>query len=153
MQIFVESFLLPKDGNTKEEYEDAFYPEYCGKHQGELLRFAAADGITEGILSGKWAKILVKKFYRKKFCSFDTPNQEAKDFIESAYKAWNPWKKNYLNERERCNKPIQWYEEPGLQAGAFSTLLGLVLEDSKEGQSRKWNAIAIGDTCLFHVRG
>src|SRR3990172_8268702 len=115
MQVFVTAFWLPKSGNTRDEYEDAFYPKHCGERQGKLLHFAVADGASEGILSGKWAEILSKIF-----CRFDIPYQETKNFIERAYRAWSSWKRNYLAERERRNKPIQWFEEHGLQTGAFS---------------------------------
>jgi hypothetical protein len=147
MKIFVTSFWLPKAGNTHDEYEDAFYPHQDGEHQGIHFCFAVADGASEGILSGKWAEILVKSF-----CRFVAPHSNFKGLLERVYKDWNFWKKSYLHNREKRKSPIQWYEEPGLQAGAFSTFLGLMLTDRGEELPKKWNAIAIGDSCLFQVR-
>ena len=146
MEVVVTSFWLPKAGNTEEEYEDAFSPTKYGKRMGEVLHFAAADGATEGMLSGNWAKILLETF-----CRFRKPHANPRDFLEKAYKRWNSWKKNYLDKREKQNRPIQWFEEPGLQAGAFSTFLGLTLIDF-EDLSGKWEAVALGDTCLFQTR-
>ena len=59
------------------------------------------------------------------------------------------WKRTYLEKRARGNKPIQWYEEPGLDAGAFATMLGLCIDEANGGT---WEAIAIGDSCLFQIR-
>ncbi|MBI2486422.1 MAG: protein phosphatase 2C domain-containing protein [Deltaproteobacteria bacterium] len=147
MKVRVTSYWLPKAGNTQDEYEDAFYPKLSKKRQGKQLHFAIADGASESMLSGKWAEILVKKF-----CKLKASRMDFGDFLEKAYKTWNFWKRNYFDEREKCNKPIQWYEEMGLQAGAFSTLLGLTLIGFEEKSYGEWKAIAVGDSCLLQVR-
>jgi len=60
----MEAFLVPlrvqKGGNAEGEYEDAFHPPGNGKVEGAALRFAIADGASEGMLSGAWARILVE---------------------------------------------------------------------------------------------
>lgn len=145
MTVFLSSFYLPKAGNTEKEYEDAFAPSKVGERNGDILRFAVADGSTEGMLSGEWAEILVKVFSRSKEHSIDH-----KDILAKAHKGWDKFQKNYLERRKRC-KPIQWYEETGLQRGAFSTFLGLTLSKSKK-QFGRWQAVVLGDTCLFQVR-
>jgi hypothetical protein len=44
--------------------------------------------------------------------------------------------------------PLPWYAEQKLEQGAFGTLLGLhILADGR------WRSAAVGDTCLFHLRG
>jgi len=149
MKVFLTTFRLPKSGNTNEEYEDASYPggypERSGDYQGNLLRFAVADGASEGMLSGEWARVLVKVSCR-------TLTEDFSYLLERAYRAWQDWERVYLRNRVKRGKPIAWFEDSGLQAGAFSTLLGLTFTDSG-GQPGKWTAIAVGDTCLFHVRG
>jgi hypothetical protein len=72
---------------------------------------------------------------------------DSTDFLDRAYAAWNSWKRKFLHERKREKKPFKWYEQRGLQTGAFSTFLGFTLRDC--GQ---WEAIAVGDSCLFHIR-
>lgn len=42
---------------------------------------------------------------------------------------------------------LPWYAEEKLRAGAYSTLVGLTLAD------KSWEAMAIGDSCLFQIRG
>jgi hypothetical protein len=132
MKVFLTSFWLQKDGNTEDEYEDAFHPIRKGEWEGELLRFAVADGASESMLSGRWAEILVRVFFRLK-----GHQAGIHDFLERAYRSWNIWKSSYLHGREKRNRPIQWYEEPGLQAGAFSTFFGLTILGSQEKRSGK----------------
>lgn len=156
MNIAITSFRLPKAGNAIEECEDwaATHPRLKIGRSYELkdsplgyFRFAVADGATEGMFSSKWAEMLAKTFCRTRDSITDL-----KAVVDKACRDWDSWIQNYLKERERRNKPLQWYEEPGLKAGSFSTLLGLNLADPGKVSSGRWKAVAIGDTCLFQVR-
>ncbi len=144
MQVVVRSFWLPKAGNSAEEYEDAFYPSYEGERGGSRISFAVADGASEGMLSGPWAQILVRAF-----CRVNSPPARFNTLLERAYQAWTDWRGYYLQLREQQNRPIQWFEETGLQKGAFSTLIGITL---LHGPSNRWDVVALGDSCLFQVR-
>jgi hypothetical protein len=42
---------------------------------------------------------------------------------------------------------MPWYLDEGYSQGAFATFLGVVFR-----QRVGWHAVAIGDSCLFHVR-
>jgi len=77
-----------------------------------------------------------------------------KDWIEPLQKLW----------REGIDwQALPWYSEEKARAGAFSSLLGFEIEthdDSRESSpgltSRdvlRWRALAVGDSCLFHVSG
>lgn len=154
MDVFVRSFRLQKAGNAFEECEDRAYPKILSGRRGEdkllsraSVSFAVADGATEGMFSGAWAEILVKAY-----CRSMGKGAEPFDFLEDAFKAWESWIKDYLNKRKRRNRPIKWFEEPGLEAGAFSTLLGVTLAHSGEPDVKRWRAFAAGDCCLFQVR-
>ncbi len=116
--------------------------------EGAELRFAIADGASEGMLSGAWARILVELH-----CQFEWTCSSLEQFLERAYRDWRSFKSEYLRDRKQRNHPVQWYEEPGLQEGAFSTLLGLTLTGSLNDQAGEWTAFAVGDSCLFQVRG
>ncbi len=142
MRLSVTVHRMPKKGNTSAEYEDAFYPHREGELIGKKFRFAVADGASEGMLSGPWASILVRTF-----CQTDKSAKSMEELLARAHEEWQRWRALYLHRREQTNRPIQWFEEPGLEKGAFSTLLGLSLTD--EG----WKAVALGDSCLFHLRG
>ena len=145
MRALVRSFWLPKAGNSPEEYEDAFYPAIEGECSGNRIHFAVADGASEGMLSGQWAQILVRAF-----CRLNGTSAQMDTLLSRAYGAWGDWKTHYLQFREQQNRPIQWFEEPGLHRGAFSTLLGLTLIHGET--SGRWEVVALGDSCVFQVR-
>jgi hypothetical protein len=147
MKCFFTSFCLPKSGNTAEEYEDAYHVPESGQQEEKILRFAIADGASEGMLSGKWAEILVNSF-----CRPGMRGLVFKDLIKEAYTQWHSWKCCYLRERENLNRPVQWYEEQGMRTGAFSSFLGLTLTENSSGTNGEWEAVAVGDSCLFQVR-
>jgi hypothetical protein len=44
------------------------------------------------------------------------------------------------------SRPLPWHAEEKVLEGSFATLLGVTVSE------RHWRAIAVGDTCLFHVR-
>lgn len=147
MEAFLTPLRVQKAGNADEEYEDAYYPAGNGRREGAELRFAVADGASEGMLSGAWASILVKLHSR-----FDWTGGSVEQFLQRAYRDWSAFESEYLRNRERRHRPVQWYEEPGLQEGAYSTLLGLTLTGSTTDGSAAWSAFAVGDSCLFQVR-
>lgn len=148
MEARLTLLRLQKAGNAEEEYEDAYCPAENGRCLGDELRFAVADGASEGMLSGAWAKLLVELH-----CRFDWSGGSVERFLESAYGEWKSFTSEYLRTRETRNSPVQWYEEPGFEEGAFSTLLGLTLTGAAQDRSGDWTAIAVGDSCLFQVRG
>jgi hypothetical protein len=136
---------MPKTGNSNAEYEDAFFPLEAGVAEADLLRYAVADGASEGILSKPWAELLAKLF-----CRLQPPSGDLNALLAHAEPDWRRWLKHYLAHRELQNRPVQWFEEPGLERGAFSTLLGLALR--RAGETGRWRALAVGDSCLFQVR-
>jgi hypothetical protein len=138
----VQSFWLPKAGNTAAEYEDALYPRKPGELSNRRVRLAVADGASEGMFSGSWAAILTRLFCRT------SPTLPVEEFLGRAHREWQEWTAAYLQRRERQNRPLQWFEEPGFQRGAFATLLGLTLFEHG-----RWEALALGDSCLFQMRG
>jgi hypothetical protein len=96
------------------------------------------------MLSGQWAQILVRAF-----CRSGGAPETLGPLLERAYQSWRGWKEHYLAWRAE-HRPVQWFEEPGLERGAFSTLLGLTL--GERDPRRRWQVLALGDSCLFQVR-
>jgi hypothetical protein len=146
MRVCTDFFGLPKGGNSSSENEDAFYWRHCGKLGRERFRFAVSDGASASMLSGKWAQILTKVV-----CSAEKSDENLDDIfhiLRLASKRWDKWFRAYLKYRQTNDIVIKWYEEPGLRAGGFATLLGLELDQTSE----EWRALAVGDSCLFHVR-
>lgn len=119
---------LAKRGNTADEIEDALHAS------ATLGRFAVADGVTDSIFSSTWARLLVQKFVAE-------PPPESLP--------WNDWLQGPRADwqQEIRQQPLPWYAEHKLSTGAAATLIGLQIHSDGA-----WNAIAVGDACLFHFR-
>jgi hypothetical protein len=141
MPVDSHTFWLPRRGNSPGEYEDAFALDDASG------RYALADGATEGCFTGLWARLLVE------------------DFISHAEWDASQWPFSLAGVEEQWDtevraRKLDWDADYWLEQGAFAAFLGLVLTDSpflSEGgpgvrASCHWEALAVGDTCLFHTR-
>jgi hypothetical protein len=146
MRVYSTAFWLQKPSLKPEEFEDAYYPRASGERAGEQLRFAVADGATEGVGSAAWAQILVEAYGRTKAPAIDLPR-----FLKRGYIRWSKHKERYLRG-QAASGGVPWFVEEGLRIGAFSTLLGLCLIDAEGEAEGEWEAFAVGDSCLAQVR-
>ncbi|MBI3861611.1 MAG: hypothetical protein HY290_06920, partial [Planctomycetia bacterium] len=139
MRTSVRVFSAPKAGNSPAEYEDAHWPRESGECPG-VLSLAVADGATEASFSGFWARLLVTA-YGRGLLTEATWNEE----LARIRLVW---------QRAVGQKPLPWYAEDKLRMGAFSSLTGLTLSPptDNDGASGEFQAVAIGDSCLFQVR-
>jgi hypothetical protein len=141
MRLFCEALWVQKAGNTEAEYEDAFRPRprLSGENANKFV-VAVADGATESSFSGIWAKQLVRAYCHGKI---DFSNISAS--LPALQKKW---------ATIVARKKLPWYAEEKVRQGAFSSILGLRLEDGDDtGKSGSWHGVAVGDTCLVHIRG
>lgn len=149
----IDTFWLPKAGATEQEYEDASANSVGDQLTVDLdagsddVKVAVADGATESLLSGRWAKVLSQHVV-----SDELPLRKWRDSIKAAIADWPERLDAYREERLLRNKPIAWYEEPGLEHGAEATLLALRLRNAREGRQGQWWSMAVGDATLFQVR-
>jgi hypothetical protein len=140
MRVSAQALWLPKAGNTPGEYEDACWPQEA-IFAKEMARFrcAVADGATETSFSGLWANQLVREYCRR---------ASVKQFVESLPRLRQEW------QRQVYAKPLPWYAEEKARSGAFAAFLGLTVR--RAAPNRKypaiWEAVAIGDCCVFQVR-
>ena len=149
MRIYASPFWLPKEGNSRKEYEDAFFPRERGQIRTTQASFGVADGASEGIFSGWWAQILATSFCQRPDSDFD-------EALREAHRRWRRRVGRYIGQRRRSGRPLRWYEESALQSGAFASLLVLSLDDLTDvnGKPRgTWSSVAVGDSCLFQTRG
>ena len=125
------SATVPKRGNRPDENEDATAAS------ADALRFAIADGATEGWESGPWAARLVAAFVERPPGPADFPDwlAAARDWAPPTPGGAQPW---YVAEKQ--------------EQGSFATLVGLELRRSRRADEWAWRAVAVGDSCLFHVR-
>lgn len=111
------------------------------------VRVAVSDGATESLLSGRWAYELSRRVATEPL-----PHRRWSHAIKLAIEDWPEHLATYRQERLERNKPIAWYEEPGLEHGAEATLLALRLRNPRNGRQGRWWSMAVGDATLFHVR-
>ncbi len=126
-----KAFSLPKRGHTTAEYEDAF------AGSPENGRFAVADGASESSFAGLWAKLLVEGFVHP------GPRTDGeKNWLELPQKRW---------AADVDPRSLAWFAEEKRAQGAFATFLGVSITRSEKSSGGRWRALAVGDSCLFHI--
>lgn len=128
------SFWLPKDVRHSGEFQDA----YDLDPQRGIA--AIADGVSSGIFSAAWAKLLTQSVVAEPPKLGD--NGALSGWLATERKAW----REPIDEEN-----LPWFQKPKLQQGAYTTLLWVQLE--QYGDELEYHAAAIGDSCLFHLRG
>lgn len=124
------SYSLPRQGNDLSEYEDAFA---SGSVDG---LFAIADGASGSLFQGVWARLLVEQFVRTPVCW---------------ERGWEDWLLDVQQQwiASLSGRTIDWNEEEKFEQGAMATFLALRIDPAT---NTSWWSLAIGDSCLFHVR-
>lgn len=137
MRIEAQGFHVPKHGHAEREYEDAYFPSQASHRNLKAFRCAVADGATESVFAREWARILVRGFGKGKLR------------VGWMRRLW------MRTIQGRATGPsVPWYVGAKLKDGAFAAFVGLTLHDgSRNGTGGTWRALAVGDSCLFHVRG
>jgi hypothetical protein len=131
--LFWQALGRPKRGHAADEYEDAWAAN------ARAGRFAIADGASESSYAALWARLLTETFVGLA----QWPGME-EDWLAAPRRRW-------AESTGGLNLP--WYAEAKQAQGAFATLLGVTAEPGSEGRPGKWRALAVGDSCLFRVRG
>ena len=135
-------FQTAKSGNRQEECEDATWSSY--PYNGGPARIAVCDGASESAFAREWAQILSDAFVHRPLdlSCLDAPSLAV--WLSPCQEGWNrvvPWER------------IPWHGETKARAGAMAALLGLEIDQSANGVGAYlWQAVAIGDSCLFVVR-
>jgi serine/threonine protein phosphatase PrpC len=134
MQVSTQGFHAPKRGNVESEYEDAYFPVQACREVLSEFRCAIADGASESAFSREWARLLVRGHHRHKL---------------SLARLQSCWM------RLVTRRPVPWYLEEKIRRGAHATFVGLSIRDAEtpQPQGGSWRVVAVGDSCLFHVRG
>jgi hypothetical protein len=135
MSLHARAFWLPKEGNRVDEWEDA-----CAYSESRLA-LALSDGASSSYRAQDWASTLVDHFL------LDPPRASEVDVIEA-------WVADCARLFESLPAPVvdAWYVDEMANRGAFATFLGFQLSGAAEAEHAEWAAIAVGDTCLFHIR-
>jgi len=138
VRIESECFSMPKAGNRYDEYEDAFNRSIQINKDKTNYRFAIADGASESSFADLWANLLTSGYCN---CKFD--GNHIHKSISKLSRAW---------QKKLDGKDLPWYAQEKLNSGAFSSLAGITFR-LMDASSAAFDAIAIGDSCIFQIRG
>ena len=142
-----KKFQTSKAGNRPEECEDAswvVYP-YSLAVDGSEARLSVADGASESAFAREWAEILAKAFVSQ------TAPLDLAALTENSLKSWLKPRQDAWNRAVPWER-IPWHGEAKARAGAMAAFLGVTIQAAPNGGGIKWQAVAVGDCCLFVVR-
>jgi len=134
-------FQLAKDADHPGENQDA-----CAVEPNRATA-VVADGVSSAIFSRQWAQILVEATLA------DTPNPDD----PASFGVWLAGLRQAWAEQIDTSG-LAWFQRAKLPTGAFSTLLWVQVSPADAEQAGAFGAYrlsgyAIGDSCLFHIRG
>ncbi len=134
MNITVYSFVRHKKAESPDDCQDAF--EVNEEHS----RYAVADGATRSFFPKRWAELLVNHFCETSNLVLSQENWE--EWLLPIQEEW------YKRVEERVKTLNLFYLTNSFNARepAVSTFIGLEIDKVE----RKWQAVIIGDSCLFH---
>jgi serine/threonine protein phosphatase PrpC len=121
-------FRIPKHGSTRAEYEDAV------AWSTRRRRFAVADGASASAFARAWAELLARAFTRGALRA-----DHLTEDLEPIQALWS---------RDVEQRDLPWYAHEQVRRGAFAALVGLTIDEN-----HVWHALAVGDSCLFQLRG
>lgn len=141
MRFQAQTFWLAKDADEPDQNQDAF------ELDAERGIAAIADGVSSAIFSGPWARILTHAVVE------DPPPLEEGE----AFQVWLARQRDCWSSQIDASR-LTWYQRPKMVDGAMTTLLWIELtpiEIGEDGLAKNYRlrSFAIGDSCLFHVRG
>jgi hypothetical protein len=129
----VRRLLIPKQGNTYIECEDAASVNL------HTLRFAVVDGATEAYDSRRWAKYLSRAW-----TSPSSKGLSTEQYCEALKQLGARFREQH------SSRGMSWFIEAKARQGSAATFLGLEVIPATSGCS-EWMATAIGDCCLMHI--
>jgi len=148
LTIEVRKYFIEKAGNSPEEYEDAADSDRNDSGQRRVV--AVADGAAEAFEARLWAEALVSTFVG------EPPAMDSVDgllaWLERPVQIWRAgidWEN------------LRYYHEEKARRGSFAAFLGAVFtipgpdqagDPLPRGEVARYAAVAVGDSCLFHVR-
>jgi serine/threonine protein phosphatase PrpC len=133
------AFSLPKIGEAETTNQDRFARSPDGR------KIALSDGAGSSLYPGQWAEILVKSFCQSAENSIEKIKQSEREWLQLAQEQWRQY---YLAKLKSPNR--KWWEGGSqIKACGFATFLGLRLGGN--GEKGEWQAVAVGDSCLFKL--
>lgn len=136
MKIQHASRQVPKPGSNEDQCEDAF------AFTPRTLTFAVCDGAGTAFESRRWARLLADRF-----AASPPPKWNRDQILGWTSQASAEWDKSIPWDE------LTFFEEQKAHEGSAATLVGLELVPYLNStDTRMWQCLAIGDSCLFQVR-
>lgn len=139
------ALCAPKEGSTEAQYEDAWAVSDAGDAcsvatAAPRLTVALSDGASSAVFARDWAQRLVHAFVA---CEGNAAATNDADLATAIAEHGRQW-------REAAEqRATSWHAQEKLTSGSAATLLVATLD----GDTRRWDAFAVGDVCLFVIRG
>ena len=133
-----------KAGVGLEKCEDASWAMYAmyPPYGNGRARLAVSDGASESAFSKEWARILARQFVT--IIPLLSDGDGMLSWLQSCGEEWSrgiPWDR------------LPWHGRNKTRAGAFATFLGVTVSLVVDpAGAYPWQAVAVGDSCLFIVR-
>jgi hypothetical protein len=133
---------MPKIGEQKTDIQDV-----CGSSTDGSLA-AIADGASTSLWPREWANILVEHFCH-----------DNQDSIAKIHEGWEEWLRPLQEEwrqhslKIKKDSTIPWYAQGSREKDHGSaTFVGLKFRPPNQAGERIWEALAVGDSCLFQIK-
>ena len=132
----VYPFITHKKAENSNDCQDAI------KVNEDASRYAVADGATRSFFPKQWAELLVNHFCET--FNLVLSQENWKEWLGPIQEEWYKWVEERVKERNQfyLTNPFNTREP------AVSTFIGLEVDKTQ----LKWQAVVIGDSCLFHKR-
>jgi hypothetical protein len=124
----------PKRGHSDSEYEDAHAADT------QTGRLAIADGAAESSFAALWARLLVDGFV-------EAPDHPSRSWAKELPRLRQTFTSRVANYR------LPWFAQDKLAEGTHAAFLGVEVGCNGWFRGPRWEAVAVGDSCLFLVRG
>ena len=134
--IQVLGFRMSKLGNRSTDCED-FYSWDLAR-----MKFAMADGASSSIFSDIWARSLTQAAMDVNLSLDDSPDSLLSSVMKAA-------RKNWYGSIQWAGLP--WFLRNKSVSGSHSTLL--LMQAWPLASSYRYSAVAVGDTCMFVLKG
>lgn len=140
--IAIATYRTAKLGESAEACEDVIGQQRRSENGNDYVRVALSDGATMSSFARRWAELLTHFFVHRHLSSPAFYEEAA--FARALRIMRQAW-------RARLPSDLPWHSEVKVAEGAAATLLGV--EVVVNGEGARWNALAVGDTCLLQYDG
>ncbi|MGV9245335.1 hypothetical protein [Streptomyces sp. NPDC003710] len=132
-------YFVPSTPDRPFEYQD------CPAISQDRTVYALCDGASSAYRAGPWSRLLAAAYIDE---VPDHSRESVAGWIERCRLRWDEEETRRKLKRDEVSF---WVADAEARGVAATTFLGMKFRAAVEGLS--FEAVAVGDTCLFHIRG